>query len=520
MKLTPLAKLFVAVIVIGTVGYLAYHYRGAGRPSAGSPDDRKKDESAKGDGKGDGDGKGTPKPAPRSGKRIIVGVNDFGGAYPGVVANRGAAPGEGSHFTAAGLEVEFKLIRGSKERLAAFDSGEVDVMLLTLDYLANLVPQYKAKGVDLKAFLMADWSRGNLGIVTKPGIRNIEGLKEARAATTRNTPTHYFLLSLLRRSNLSPAEIERVKSNLVFATKTPLAGEMFQRGEVDAVAIWEPHLTAATGGDKGRLLVSTVTASNFIADVLFARGDWIKAHEQDLVAFTKAWFEGVAEIEKDTGAAVERYAKAFAVPPVEAQALLAKIKPTTFADNREFFGLERERAPFLSLFDDAARFWQREGVIQSLPNAAEARYLKALEANAATHTSEKIVEKWRFAAPAKDATPLLTKSVSIYFPSGGDSIDPNARKILDTFADTLAEFGNAYVRVEGNTDSQGSRAKNIELSRRRSRAVVDYLVAQYRFDGARFQAVGNGPDKPVGDNATAGGREVNRRTDFQIIPNN
>ena len=37
---------------------------------------------------------------------------------------------------------------------------------------------------------------------------------------------------------------------------------------------------------------------------------------------------------------------------------------------------------------------------------------------------------------------------------------------------------------------------------------------------SRFVAVGNGPDKPVGDNKTADGREQNRRTDFQIIPNN
>jgi outer membrane protein OmpA-like peptidoglycan-associated protein len=49
---------------------------------------------------------------------------------------------------------------------------------------------------------------------------------------------------------------------------------------------------------------------------------------------------------------------------------------------------------------------------------------------------------------------------------------------------------------------------------------VDYLVKQHGFDRARFQAVGNGPNKPIGDNKTEAGRELNRRTDFQIIPNN
>ena len=56
-------------------------------------------------------------------------------------------------------------------------------MLLTLDYFANLVPQYKKKGVDLKSFFMADWSRGNLGVVAKPNIKSIEALKDAKVAT-------------------------------------------------------------------------------------------------------------------------------------------------------------------------------------------------------------------------------------------------------------------------------------------------------------------------------------------------
>jgi NitT/TauT family transport system substrate-binding protein len=84
----------------------------------------------------------------------------------------------------------------------------------------------------------------------------------------------------------------------------------------------------------------------------------------------------------------------------------------------------------------------------------------------------------------------------------------------------LAEFGNAYVRVEGNTDNVGSRTANVALSKKRAAALVDYLVTQHGLDRARFVAVGNGPDKPVGDNSTEAGREINRRTEFAIIPNN
>jgi NitT/TauT family transport system substrate-binding protein len=518
MKLTLLSKIFIALVVVGTAGFILWHLYGnrppaeAGAGGAGG--------LAEGSGSGSGSGGAKP-PGPRDPKRIIVGVNDFGGAYPGVVANDGATPGPKSKFTEAGLDVEFKLIRGSKERLQAYDEGQVDVMLLSLDYFANLVPVYKQKGIDIKAFLMADWSRGNLGIVSKPSIKSIEGLKDAKIATTRNTPTHYFLLNLLKQSNLTPKEIEKVKANIVFATKTPQAGEMFQRGEADAVAIWEPHLSQAAAGGKGRVLVSTSTATNLIADVLFARAEYLAAHEADIPKFVRAWFEGVKMIDTDAAGAVSTVARAFKQTDDETRGVLSKIKPTTFADNRAFFGLEREDAPFLSLFDDASRVWQNEGVIKASAPAAPTRYLKGLEVLTKEHAAEQVVEGFTFAGgPKRDAPALLTKSVSVFFPTGSDKLDPNARKVVDGFAEVVAQFGNAYVRVEGNTDNQGAREANVTLSKRRADALVDYLVTKHGFGRGRFVAAGNGPDKPVGDNATIEGREQNRRTDFQIIPNN
>lgn len=514
MKLTLLSKVFIALVVVVTAGFIIWNLQSKGSDKGTEP-------VAAGSASSSPQAPGPKPKRDRDSKRIVVGVNDFGGAYPGVVANDGAEPGPRSKFTAAGIDVEFKLIRGSKERLQAFDDGEVDVMLLSLDYFANLVPVYKEKGVDLKAFLMADWSRGNLGIVAKPSIKSIEGLKDAKIATTRNTPTHYFLINLLKRSNLQPAEIDKVKSNLVFATKTPQAGEMFQRGEVDAVAIWEPHLSQSAAGGKGRLLVSTSTATNLIADVLFARADYLAAHEAEIQKLVHEWFEGVKMIEKDAAGSVSIVAKAFKQTDDETRGVLAKIKPTTFADNRVFFGMEREDAPFATLFEDASRVWQSEGVIKQAAAAAPTRYLKALESMSKEFAEDQVVEKFAFqGGPKQDQAPLLTKSVSVYFPSGADKLDANAKKLVDTFAEVVAQFGNAYVRVEGNTDNEGDRAGNVALSKRRADALVDHLVAKHRFDKSRFVSVGNGPDKPVGDNKTIEGREQNRRTDFQIIPNN
>jgi NitT/TauT family transport system substrate-binding protein len=507
MKLTPFAKFFIAAVILGVVGYAVWVKEpksrhelsgspAAGPASVGAPADRNA--------------------APR--KRIVLGVNDFGGAYPLLLANDGDQPGPQSRFRKAGLDVEVRLIRGSKERLAAFDDGEVQVMLLTLDYLANLVPVYHEKGVELRSFLFVDWSRGNVGIVARPELTSIESLKKARIATTRNTPTHYLLLSLLNRSNLTPPEIEAVKGNLVFATKTPQAGELFARGEVDAVAIWEPHLSQAMAGSKGAALLTTETATNLIADVLFARRPWLEEHKDEATALAGAYFEAVQELNQSPARAVALAAAAFKQKPEEIAATLKKIKPATFADNRVFFGMDTEDCAHDRLFSEAGRFWQKEGLIKEPADPRRVKWTKALEALAPQHRDEKVVESFKFTA-APQAPALISKSVSIYFATGQSTLDPNAKRILDDFANTLAVFQNAYVRVEGNTDNVGARPANVALSKSRAQAVVDYLVERHRFEAARFLAVGNGPDAPVADNRTPEGRELNRRTDFKLVKN-
>jgi len=518
MKLTGLSKFLITVVVLGAAAAGVYRYSRTAGPTAfwkqGNDQGKAEDKAT--------DGTPAAKPPARKGgrTRIVVGVNDFGGAYPGLIANDGAIAGPNSLFSKAGLDVEIKLVPGSKERLEQFDGGQVDVMLLTLDYVANLYPVYHAKGTEVQAFMMVDWSRGNLGIVTKPGITSIEGLKKARIATTRNTPTHYFIFTLLDRSNLSAPEIGEIKESLVFAKKTPLAGEMFQRGEVDAVAIWEPHLSRAAAEGKGHLLVSTATATNLIADVLFARSAFLDANAEVMPAFLNAWFEGVEQLRRDRAASVALIAKAFKQPLKETDEVLSKIKPATFADNRAFFGLETESSPYAILFNEAAQIWKREDVIKEIPDARKAVRTKFLETVAPQHAGEKVVEEFEFKTAKAKGDALLSKSMSIYFPSGSAELDANARRIVDDFANrTVGVFQNAYVRVEGNTDSVGNRKLNTALSKRRADTVVDYLVSRHRFDAARFVAAGNGPDRPVADNKTDQGRELNRRTDFRVVPN-
>ena len=107
--------------------------------------------------------------------------------------------------------------------------------------------------------------------------------------------------------------------------------------------------------------------------------------------------------------------------------------------------------------------------------------------------------------------------MSIYYPTGSAVLDENAKAVLESqVVDLAATFGNAYLRISGNTDNAGSRDANMRLSRARADAVAEFLISK-GFDRDKFEVVGSGPDKPVADNATDAGRAKNRRTDFEII---
>ena len=75
----------------------------------------------------------------------------------------------------------------------------------------------------------------------------------------------------------------------------------------------------------------------------------------------------------------------------------------------------------------------------------------------------------------------------------------------------------SYLRVSGNTDNVGSHQMNVDLSRKRAQAVVEYLVGKYGFPRDKFIVQGNGPDKPVDTNDTDAGKAKNRRTDFEVV---
>jgi OmpA-OmpF porin, OOP family len=89
--------------------------------------------------------------------------------------------------------------------------------------------------------------------------------------------------------------------------------------------------------------------------------------------------------------------------------------------------------------------------------------------------------------------------------------------VLGAIAGELnAAAPRSRITVEGHTDSDGERAYNDDLSRRRADAVKERLVGVGDVSANRIAAAGFGEDVPVASNDTAEGRALNRRVVISV----
>ena len=87
--------------------------------------------------------------------------------------------------------------------------------------------------------------------------------------------------------------------------------------------------------------------------------------------------------------------------------------------------------------------------------------------------------------------------------------------MLDEAAETLKANPNVKIYVNGYTDSIGSYAYNLRLSKRRAAAVVAYLVDR-GIPASQLIPQGFGKTNFVATNSTAEGRAQNRRV--ELVP--
>jgi len=116
---------------------------------------------------------------------------------------------------------------------------------------------------------------------------------------------------------------------------------------------------------------------------------------------------------------------------------------------------------------------------------------------------------------------IKLKLEPIYFDLDKADIRPDAAKELDKIVELLNKYPNIKLSMESHTDSRNTDEYNMDLSERRAKATMQYLI-DHGIDPERLQAKGFGESRPVnhcvdGVKCSEKEHQMNRRTEFMII---
>ncbi|HTL08445.1 MAG TPA: OmpA family protein [Chitinophagaceae bacterium] len=107
---------------------------------------------------------------------------------------------------------------------------------------------------------------------------------------------------------------------------------------------------------------------------------------------------------------------------------------------------------------------------------------------------------------------------NVFFDFDKYDLRPESFVELDRVVDLLQENPAIEIEMSAHTDSRGSDEYNFKLSDNRARSVREYIVSKGIAPG-RIISQGYGETKPVADNETDDGRQINRRVEFKITKN-
>lgn len=158
--------------------------------------------------------------------------------------------------------------------------------------------------------------------------------------------------------------------------------------------------------------------------------------------------------------------------------------------------------------EEQARIAERERIAEEARLATE----RAAQAQERTELLERELSDLQAERTARGIVVTLPE---VLFDVGRATLSPGAQRTLDRLAQVMRQYPELTLQAEGFTDSTGSEDYNMMLSQARANSVREALVAR-GIDPGRILAQGYGETMPIASNATAAGRQQNRRVEIVI----
>tara|TARA_B110000037_G_scaffold19257_1_gene20373 strand:+ start:90034 stop:92106 length:2073 start_codon:yes stop_codon:yes gene_type:complete len=242
--------------------------------------------------------------------------------------------------------------------------------------------------------------------------------------------------------------------------------------------------------------------------------------------------------EKSPSFATEDYLLASVAKPIQDPELVGEVKVTSMAELTVFKGktLDAITKKAVEAIIEITDNNKGEIVESFTTNSATGKFLISLESGGnygiAVKADGYLFHSENFDIPQGSAYNLVNKKIelknikigskialrNVFFDTGKSNIRSESNTELDRLVQLLKDVPSLKIELSGHTDNTGSAQNNIKLSQDRAAAVVAYLKSK-GIAANRLTAKGYGSDKPIDTNATASGRQNNRRTEFEITGN-
>jgi outer membrane protein OmpA-like peptidoglycan-associated protein len=189
--------------------------------------------------------------------------------------------------------------------------------------------------------------------------------------------------------------------------------------------------------------------------------------------------------------------------------------------------LEAQQAAQQAAQDRAAAQQQLQAAQQqqqALSAQAEQARLQAQQAEQARLQSEQQAEQQRqrlltqlnqVLQTRDTARGLIVNMSDVLFDLNKATLRPGAKLRLAKVAGIILAYPDLRLEIDGFTDNTGTPQYNQALSEKRAAAVQDFLVSQGVTPG-NVNIKGFGQQNPVATNATAAGRQMNRRVELVV----
>ena len=297
------------------------------------------------------------------------------------------------------------------------------------------------------------------------------------------------------------ARVPRVAPQ-TFARAASLLQQAEQALDEDRYAIEQPLALAERASYEARHAMYLAARIQAVRDGEATEEDLMLGYEQALV---------------DVAAAADLPARLDNGPDSVSADLSAYIGGMQERERQLLAESEENRLQIIGLSEEIRELDERLGGVSEERTALVQR----LEADAAARAQFSRIESAFSGGEAlvyREGNNLILRLVGLSFESGESTIDTSYRALLEKVRDAANVFPRSLIIIEGHTDSLGSEAANLALSRSRAEAVGAFLSDELGIAGFRIRAMGFGETRPIANNETAQGRARNRRIDVRIEP--